>query len=67
LADLKFGFSFKDKKKNYVCSRCKEKFCFEDTGVSLCPYCFAVVLGEVDDDWLPEISFDSMKKEAGLH
>ena len=55
-----FAFS-RMKEKKHVCRRCGVEFKAKDE-ILLCSYCREVVLGEEDEDWLPELRLGDIRK-----
>lgn len=50
------------RKKKTICLHCRNEFNPEDNNL-FCPYCQEVILGQEDEDWLPEIALTELKKE----
>jgi len=49
------------KEKKHVCRRCGVEFKAKDE-ILLCSYCREVVLGEEDEEWMPELRLGDIRK-----
>ena len=56
-----FAFS-RMKEKKHVCRRCGTKFKNKDK-IPFCSYGREVVLGEEDEEWMPEIRLGDIRKD----
>jgi DNA-directed RNA polymerase subunit RPC12/RpoP len=49
------------KEKRHVCRRCGAKFKAEDE-IPFCPYCREIVLSKEDEEWMPLLKLEDIKK-----
>jgi len=50
------------KEEKHVCRHCGARFKAEGE-IPLCAYCREVILGEEDEEWMPEIRLEYLKKD----